>query len=62
MWTDLLSAIALVFVLEGIIPFINPDAIRKMYLLASQMNNSTLRFIGLSSMLLGLIMLYFVRQ
>ena len=62
MWTDLLSAIALVFVLEGIIPFINPDAIRKMYLTVCQMNNNTLRFIGLSSMLFGLIMLYFVRQ
>ena len=58
----MLSAIALVFVLEGIIPFINPDALRKMYLTASQMNNSTLRFIGLSSMLFGLIMLYFVRR
>ena len=62
MWTDLLSAVALVFVLEGIIPFINPDAMRKMYMMASQMNNNTLRFIGLSSMLFGLIMLYFVRQ
>ena len=62
MWTDLLSAIALVFVLEGIIPFINPDALRRMYMAAAQMNNNTLRFIGLSSMLVGLIMLYFVRQ
>lgn len=61
MWTNLLSAIALVFVLEGIVPFINPDAMRKMYLMASQMNNNTLRFVGLSSMLFGLIMLYFVR-
>lgn len=62
MWTSLLSAVALVFVIEGIIPFINPDALRKMYLTAAQMNNHTLRFIGLSSMLFGLIMLYFVRQ
>lgn len=61
MWTDLLSAIALVFVLEGIIPFINPDALRKMYQLASQMDNNTLRFIGLSSMIFGLVLLYFVR-
>ena len=62
MWSDLLSAIALVFVLEGIIPFLNPDALRKMYLMASQLDNSTLRFIGLSSMLTGLVMLYLVRQ
>ena len=61
MWTDLLSAIALVFVLEGIIPFINPDALRKMYYMATKLNNQTLRFIGLSSMLTGLVMLYLVR-
>ncbi|MBF8269615.1 MAG: hypothetical protein HW386_1324 [Gammaproteobacteria bacterium] len=61
MWTDLLSAIALVFILEGVIPFINPDALRKMYLMATQLNNQTLRFIGLSSMLAGLVMLYLVR-
>jgi uncharacterized protein YjeT (DUF2065 family) len=62
MWTDLLSAIALVFVLEGIIPFINPDVLRKMYFMASRLNNQTLRFIGLSSMLAGLIMLYLIRS
>ena len=62
MWINLLSAIALVFVLEGIIPFVNPDAARRMYLMVAQMNSNTLRFVGLSSMLTGLILLYFVRQ
>lgn len=61
MWTDLLSAIALVFILEGITPFINPDALRRIFLLAAQLDNNTLRFIGLSSMIIGLLILYFVR-
>ena len=61
MWTDLLTALALVLVLEGIIPFVNPDALRKIYLMASQLNNQTLRFIGLTSMLAGLLLLYLVR-
>ena len=61
MWTDLLSAIALVFILEGITPFINPEALRKIFLMAAQLDNNTLRFIGLSSMILGLLILYFVR-
>ena len=61
MWTELLSAIALVFILEGIVPFINPDGLRKMYMLALQLDNNTLRFIGLTSMLSGLLLLYFVR-
>lgn len=61
MWVDLLSAIALVFILEGITPFINPDALRKVFLMAVQLDNNTLRFIGLSSMIIGLLILYFVR-
>ncbi|MCH7694869.1 MAG: DUF2065 domain-containing protein [Proteobacteria bacterium] len=61
MWTELLSAIALVLILEGITPFINPDALRKMFMMAVQLSNATLRFIGLSSMILGLCLLYFIR-
>jgi len=30
MWNDLLTALALVLVLEGIMPFINPAGLRKM--------------------------------
>jgi len=61
MWTDLLTGLALVFILEGIMPFINPEGLRKMFLLAIQLDNATLRFIGITSMLLGLIILYIVR-
>ena len=60
MWSELLTALALVFILEGIMPFINPDGLRKMFMLALQFDNNTLRFIGLSSMLFGLAMLYIV--
>jgi hypothetical protein len=61
MWTELLSALALVFILEGILPFLNPEGLRKMFILAAHMNNASLRLTGLGSMLLGLILLYFVR-
>ena len=61
MWHDLLTAIALVFVLEGIMPFINPEGLRKVFLLAAQMDNASLRFMGLTSMLIGVIVLYVVR-
>lgn len=60
MWSELFTALALVLVLEGIMPFVNPDGMRKMFLLAMQLDNNTLRFIGLSSMLAGLILLYIV--
>jgi len=61
MWADLITAVALVFILEGIMPFINPDGLRRMFVLAAQLDNAALRFIGISSMLLGLIILYIVR-
>ncbi len=61
MWTDLLTAVALVFILEGILPFLNPEWMKRVFLAALQMNNSSLRFIGISSMLFGVLLLYVVR-
>ena len=58
---DLLTAIPQVLVLEGIMPFISPDALRKALIAAAGLNDAILRFIGLTSMLLGLLLLYFLR-
>jgi len=54
MWIDLFTALALVFIIEGIMPFCNPAGLRKMFILVSGMNDTKLRFIGLTSMLSGL--------
>ncbi len=61
MWIDLLTALALVLVIEGIMPFMNPAGLRKMIVLVTNMNDTSLRFIGLTSMLSGLLLLYLVR-
>ncbi|MCG8435586.1 MAG: DUF2065 domain-containing protein [Gammaproteobacteria bacterium] len=61
MWTDLLAALALVFVIEGILPFLNPDGMRKTMLAVYQLDNKTLRIIGFISMMGGLLLLYLVR-
>lgn len=61
MWDDLLAAIALVLVLEGILPFLNPQGLRKTLLTMTQMDDRSLRWIGLISMLAGLGLLYLVR-
>lgn len=61
MWQDLLTAIALLLVVEGMLPFLNPAGLRRSLLMISQLDDSTLRFIGLSAMLLGCILLYLVR-
>jgi uncharacterized protein len=60
-FSDLLAALALLFVFEGLMPFVNPEGMRKVFLLAAQLDNQTLRFIGITSMLIGVILLYLVR-
>jgi uncharacterized protein YjeT (DUF2065 family) len=60
MLDDLWTALALVLVFEGIFPFISPNGMRKTMLALSQMSDHQLRFIGVTSMLIGLGVLYFV--
>ena len=60
-WTDLLAALALVLVIEGMVPFINPQSLRRMLETVSQLDDRTLRITGLVSMIIGVIMLYVVR-
>lgn len=48
-------------VLEGILPFLNPQGVRQALLQMAQMNDRVLRIVGLGSMLMGLILLYFIR-
>jgi uncharacterized protein YjeT (DUF2065 family) len=61
MWHDLLVAIALVLVLEGLLPFLNPDAMRRALMKLVSLNDNTLRFAGLTSMILGCLLLYALR-
>lgn len=61
MLNDLFAALALVFVLEGIVPFLNPGAVRKTVQIIAQLDDRTLRIGGLVFMLLGVGLLYLVR-
>lgn len=60
-WSDLLAAVALYLVLEGILPFLNPQAMKRVMLLFSNLGDSQLRIWGLLSMSGGLVLLYLVR-
>jgi len=60
-WYDLLAALALVLVLEGIIPFVNPAGLRKTLEMIGNLNDGQLRTIGVISMAIGLLLLFFVR-
>ena len=61
MWNDLLVALALVLVIEGILPFLNPAAMRELQRKMAEMDDKSLRVAGLSSMLVGLALLYLLR-
>lgn len=61
MWQEILGALALVLVIEGILPFVSPAAMRRAMLSMMQMDDQSLRFAGLSSMLAGVVLLYLVK-
>jgi len=60
-WGDLLTALALVMIIEGIIPFISPQGYKNTMQQLTAMPVSTLRGIGFGLMLTGVVFLYFVR-
>jgi uncharacterized protein YjeT (DUF2065 family) len=60
-WTELFSALALVLIIEGIIPFINPLSYKKTLQQMLAMPESTLRVVGLGLMLVGALSLFFIR-
>ncbi len=62
MWKDLLAALALVLVIEGIMPFLNPHGMRQAFQRIAEMPDRVLRMIGLVSMVSGALLLYFIRH
>jgi len=60
-WTEILTALALVFVLEGMLPFISPAKYRQMVAEITRLSDSNIRNIGLVVMIAGLLLLFFVR-
>ena len=62
MWSILVSALGLVFVLEGILPFSSPRFWRKMMQQMFIQSDRAIRIMGLISMLLGLLLVSFGRD
>ena len=57
MGSTFLMAFALMLVIEGILPFVAPGIWRETFLRLASMADGQIRFIGLSSILLGLALL-----
>ncbi len=57
MATTFLMAFALMLVIEGILPFLFPAQWRETFRRITQFSDGQIRFFGLSSMLVGLLLL-----
>ena len=57
LWEALLGALALMLVIEGLLPFFSPTAWRSVFERATKMSDGQIRFLGLSSMVGGVLML-----
>lgn len=58
----LLTAVALMLVFEGILPFLAPGLWRETFRRITEMSDGQIRFVGLTAMVLGLLILFFARN
>jgi len=58
---ELLTALALVLVIEGLMPLISPARWREVFSRVLAMSDGQIRFIGLASILMGLLGLFWLR-
>ena len=61
MWNEFATAMCLVLVIEGIIPFLYPQRWRGLVATLATMDDRQIRFIGLVSMLVGTGILMLIR-
>jgi len=60
MWQQLFIALALVLIIEGIMPFLSPGGMKQLMKTMSEMDDNSIRVSGFISMILGLVLLYIV--
>jgi uncharacterized protein YjeT (DUF2065 family) len=53
----LLAGLAVMLVLEGVLPFLSPATWRSVFEKATQMTDGQIRFVGLTSMVIGVLLL-----
>ena len=59
-WDDLLAALALVLIIEGVLPFLAPSKLKEVYKSVLDMPEKSLRMMGFGSMVVGLILLFLI--
>jgi len=61
MWQEILTAVSLFLIIEGMVPFIGPNFYRQAVVKIAQMDDNSLRLTGLTIASFGIIILYIVR-
>jgi len=61
-WPDLAAALGLLLVIEGILPFLSPRAIRRTLERMVAMEDAALRLAGAASMIAGILVLWLARS
>ena len=61
-WTEILTALALVLVIEGLLPFASPGRYRQMVAQIVGMSDNNIRVVGLVVIVIGLALLFIVRS
>ena len=60
MLEKLWAALALMLVIEGLLPFVSPGRWRALFEQITRMSDGQIRFMGLTSMLVGLLVLVWI--
>ncbi|HEX3124424.1 MAG TPA: DUF2065 domain-containing protein [Rhodanobacteraceae bacterium] len=58
----LLTALALMLIIEGLLPFLAPGLWRETFRRITELSDGQVRFVGLTSMLCGVLLLAFVAR
>ncbi len=58
MWERLGDALALLLVIEGVLPFLNPAGLRRTLASVARLDDRALRLAGLTCMLCGVLLSY----
>ena len=60
-WTEILTALALVLIIEGMVPFVGPRKYRQIVAQMAMLSDTHLRTVGLVIMIAGVVLLFAVR-
>ena len=59
-WQEILTVVSILFIIEGLIPFISPSKYKNFVSSMSKLNTNNLRILGFISMIFGVLLLVLI--